>query len=162
MANLVLYYCVCHVFFYFVNLVWALKIFWKVLTYCVLVSGVNKEIIAFFMISWLCQSMSYAFCVWFLTHDIGFINHFEGFLFGSLHQAGVVPSLLYLQKMKAEGLLHGGVNIVYHRTYMPPRHLLQVCIYTYMDKHVCIFLCPISLYLGKRYCLSVALGLIRI
>lgn len=49
-----------------------------------------------------------------------------GYMFGSMHQAGVVPSLLYLQKFKADGLFSGGTNIVYHKTYMPPKYLLQV------------------------------------
>ena len=52
---------------------------------------------------------------------------FVGVLYGGLHQAGVVPSLLYLQKQKALGRFHSGTEIIYHRTYMPPKHLLQVC-----------------------------------
>ncbi|KAH7883031.1 glycosyltransferase family 22 protein [Phlebopus sp. FC_14] len=46
-------------------------------------------------------------------------------VFGFMHQGGVIPSLFYLNSMLAENATRR-VNIIYWKTYMPPRHLLAV------------------------------------
>lgn len=64
-------------------------------------------------------------------------------MFCCTHQGGVIPSLLYLQTRIIDARVRGdlgeththtiesetaecSVHIVYHRTYMPPRHLLLI------------------------------------
>ncbi|TFK51027.1 hypothetical protein OE88DRAFT_1630583 [Heliocybe sulcata] len=60
-------------------------------------------------------------------------------LFGFLHQAGVVPSLFYVHgRISEEISLYGHLDVVYWRTYMPPRHLLGIRHDTYQDRSVSV------------------------
>lgn len=53
-------------------------------------------------------------------------NFVLAILFGILHQGGVVPSLFYLHSVVADTSLGMRTNIIYWKTYIPPRHLLGV------------------------------------
>lgn len=44
--------------------------------------------------------------------------------FGAVHQGGLVPSLVYLQKSLTQTTSHD--HVVFYHTYMPPRHLLAI------------------------------------
>ncbi|KZT21480.1 glycosyltransferase family 22 protein [Neolentinus lepideus HHB14362 ss-1] len=59
--------------------------------------------------------------LWVLTNVILTV------LFGFLHQAGVVSSLFHVHEYISNDLLFPGhTEVVYWRTYMPPRHLLGI------------------------------------
>jgi len=57
--------------------------------------------------------------VLWIIHCISFIM-----LFGLLHQAGVVPSVIYFSQYNQMHTGNNTVHLVYYHTYMPPRHLL--------------------------------------
>jgi phosphatidylinositol glycan class Z len=55
------------------------------------------------------------------------INILLAFLFGVLHQGGVVPSLFHLHdRISAVDFTDNAAHIIYWKTYMPPRHLLAI------------------------------------
>ncbi|KII91630.1 glycosyltransferase family 22 protein [Plicaturopsis crispa FD-325 SS-3] len=58
--------------------------------------------------------------VWIITNIV-----LSG-LFGVFHQGGVVPSLFHVHDRIAVSGKNGDVNVVYWKTYMPPRHLLGI------------------------------------
>ena len=45
-------------------------------------------------------------------------------VFGVLHQGGVVPSLFSLHSTLGNASANSNINVIYWKTYMPPRHLL--------------------------------------
>ncbi|XP_067949323.1 GPI mannosyltransferase 4-like isoform X2 [Watersipora subatra] len=91
---------------------------------------VPSVLITAYALSLINSKVLYAiFFLFWIPHNIIF-----GVFFGAAHQGGVVPSLLYLHKQKVEGAFNGGVTLVYHRTYMPPRSLLQL--YRHESRHV--------------------------
>jgi len=54
-------------------------------------------------------------------------NILLAFIFGVLHQGGVVPSLFYLhERISAVDFIDNAAQIIYWKTYMPPRHLLAI------------------------------------
>lgn len=54
-----------------------------------------------------------------------FSNIFSGIFFGYLHQGGLIPSIISLQKILIENNKLGlNSHVIFYHTYMPPRYLL--------------------------------------